>query len=152
MAGVLPRGTRPFALGDDRMNPRLTAWEDKLYDLLREIDAILEDKYGHKWPLHPSRPARGIAANPQYDGLFRITASFTAGYGSELGAGYVFRVEVVTLSQVPADVREVIEIEAAELLRRGLPTKFPGRQLSVERDGRVFKIFGDLSIHDTSGE
>ena len=134
------------------MDPRLTAWEDKLYDLLREIDAILEDEYGRKWPLHPSRPARGIAANPQYDGLFRITASFTAGYGSEYGAGYVFRVEIVTLSHVPADVREAIENEAAELLRHGLPVKFPGRQLSVERDGHVFKIFGDLSIHDAPAE
>ena len=134
------------------MDPRLTAWEDKFYDLLREIDAILEDEYGRKWPLHPSRPARGIAANPQYDGLFRITASFTAGYGSEYGAGYVFRVEIVTLSHVPADVREAIENEAAELLRRGLPVKFPGRQLSVERDGHVFKIFGDLSIHDAPAE
>jgi hypothetical protein len=32
------------------------------------------------------------------------------------------------------------------MLRAGLPEAFPGRELSVERDGPVFKIFGDLSI------
>ena len=109
------------------MNPKLARWEAKLNKLLREIDAKLEEKYGHKWPLHPSRPDRGTAANPQYDGLFRLTASFSAGYGSELGPGYVFRVEIVTLSKVPDEVVRQIEEEAADLLREGLPHVFPGR-------------------------
>ena len=128
------------------MNPRLAEWENKLHQLLREIDEKLEDKYGHKWPLHPSRPPRGTAANPQYDGLFRLTASFTAGYGSELGPGYVYRVEIVTLTKIPGYIVEEIEQEAAEMMRDGLPEIFPDRQMAVERDGRVFKIYGDLSF------
>lgn len=128
------------------MNPKLARWESKLHKLLLEIDAELEEKYGHKWPLHPSRPRRGAAANPQYDGLFRLTASFSAGYGSELGPGYVFRVEIVTLSKIPPDVVEQIEEEAADLMRRGLPKVFPGRDMKVGRDGHVYKIYGDLSL------
>ena len=128
------------------MNPKLAKWEDRLYELLRGIDSKLEDKYGARWPLHPARLSRGSAANPQYDGLFRVTASFSAGYGSQHGPGYIFRVEIVTLSEVPADVREVVEAEAAVLLRTALTEAFPGRSMSVDRDGNVYKIFGDLSI------
>lgn len=128
------------------MNPKLAKWEERLHELLREIDVKLEDKYGARWPLHPARQSRGSAANPQYDGLFRITASFSAGYGSKHGAGYIFRVEIVTLSDVPAEVREKIENEAAVLLGDGLSKAFPDRNMSVDRDGNVYKIFGDLSI------
>lgn len=128
------------------MNPMLAKWEERLYELLREIDHKLEDEYGAKWPLHPARMSRGLAANPQYDGLFRITASFSAGYGSRHGPGYIFRVEIVTLSAVPPQVREEIENKAATLLRSALTEAFPGRSMSVDRDGSVYKIFGDLSI------
>jgi len=128
------------------LNPKLAKWETRLHKLVREIDHHLENRYGDVWPLHPSRPKRGVAANPQYDGLFRVTAAFSAGYGSRLGPGYIVQVEIVTLSRVPADIREKIEQEAVDMLRAGLPEAFPGRELSVERDGPVFKIFGDLSI------
>ena len=43
-------------------------------------------------------------------------------------------------------VLEKIEEEAAELLRKELEQRFPGRELHVERDGRIFKIHGDLSL------
>lgn len=129
------------------MNPNLAKWEARLHKLIRKIDHVLEERYGDVWPLHPSRPKRGTAANPQYDGLFRVTAAFSAGYGSRLGPGYIVQVEIVTLSQVSADIREKIEQKAVEMLRAGLPEAFPGRELSVERDGPVFKIFGDLSIN-----
>jgi len=128
------------------MNPKLAKWEERLYEILREIDVKLEDKYGARWPLHPARLRRGAAANPQYDGLFRITASFSAGYGSKHGPGYIFRVEIVTLSEVPVKIKEAIEAEAAVLLEKGLLEAFPGRSMSVDRDGAVYKIFGDLSI------
>ncbi|MGI5867836.1 MAG: hypothetical protein ACOX9C_00120 [Kiritimatiellia bacterium] len=128
------------------MNPKLAQWEAKLHKLLRKIDHHLEDRYGDALPLHPSRPGRGTAANPQYDGLFRVTAAFSAGYGSRLGPGYIFQVEIVTLSQVPSEVREKIEREAADMLRAKLPEAFPDRELFVERDGPVFKIHGDLSL------
>lgn len=128
------------------MNPKLAQWEDRLYKLLRHVDATLEAKYGGRWPLHPARPKRGSTANPQYDGLFRVTAAFSAGYGSKHGPGYVFRVETVTLSKIPPDVLDAIEEEAAELMRKGLPMAFPGREMLIERDGHVYKIFGDLSL------
>ncbi len=128
------------------MHPRLSNWEDKLHAMLHDIDVRLEQKYGDLLPLHPSRPEQGTAANPQYDGLFRLTAPFSAGYGSEQGPGYLFRVEIVTLSKVPAEQLEAIEDEAAAWMREGLARAFPGRRMAVERDGHVYKIFGDLTL------
>lgn len=125
---------------------RLEAFEDTLHGVLSEIDGALEERWGARWPLHPARPPRGTAANPQYDGLFRVTASFSAGFGSALGPGYVFRVELSTLRNVPPEVRAEIEEEAARLLRAGLARAFPGRDLRVDRDGSVYKIHGDLSL------
>lgn len=125
---------------------RLEAFEDTLHGVLSEIDGALEERWGARWPLHPARPPRGTAANPQYDGLFRVTASFSAGFGSALGPGYVFRVELSTLRNVPPEVRAEIEEEAVRLLRAGLARAFPGRDLRVDRDGSVYKIHGDLSL------
>ncbi len=125
---------------------RLEAFEDTLHGVLSEIDGALEESWGSRWPLHPARPPRGAAANPQYDGLFRVTASFTAGYGSTWGPGYLFRVEFSTLSPIPANARAEIEEAAVALLREGLARAFPGRDLRVDRDGAVYKIHGDLSL------
>ena len=124
----------------------LEAFEDKLHGVLSEIDGALEERFGSRWPLHPARPPRGAAANPQYDGLFRVTASFTAGYGSRFGPGYVFRVEASTLASVPESGREAIEEAAVALLREGLARAFPGRDLRVDRDVAGYKIHGDLSL------
>lgn len=128
------------------MNSKLAKWEAQLYKILHAIDVHLEAKYGDMLPLHPSRPGQGTAANPQYDGLFRLTASFSAGYGSELGAGYIFRVEIVTLSKIPPAQREAIEDEAADLMRQGLERVFPDQHMAVDRDGSVYKIYGDLTL------
>lgn len=124
----------------------LEQFEDKLHGVLSEIDGALEERFGSRWPLHPARPPRGAAANPQYDGLFRVTASFTAGYGSKFGPGYVFRVEASTLASVPESEREAIEEAAVALLREGLARAFPGRDLRVDRDVAGYKIHGDLSL------
>jgi hypothetical protein len=124
----------------------LEDFEDRLHGVLSEIDGALEERFGSQWPLHPARPPRGAAANPQYDGLFRVTASFTAGYGSKFGPGYVFRVEASTLASVPESEREAIEEAAVALLREGLARAFPGRDLRVDRDVAGYKIHGDLSL------
>ena len=124
----------------------LEAFEERLHGVLSEIDGALEERWGARWPLHPARPPRGSAANPQYDGLFRVTAAFSAGFGSRLGPGYLFRVEMSTLAHVPAPEREAIEAEAAALLREGLARAFPGRDLRVDRDVAGYKIHGDLSL------
>ena len=128
------------------MATRLERWEDALQRVLSFVDRTLEERHGSLWPLHPARPPHGTAANPQYDGLFRVTAAFSAGYGSERGPGYLFRVEPVTLASVSPEEQAALEEEAVTLLREGLAREFPGRALRVERDGRSYKIVGDLSL------
>lgn len=124
----------------------LEEFEFALDAVLADVDRALEAKWGGRWPLHPARLAAGEAANPRYDGLFRVTTAFTAGFGSEKGPGYLLRVEPATLEDVPAAEREAIEDEAAALLRDGLAAAFPDRDLRVERDGGPYKILGDLSL------
>lgn len=125
---------------------RLEAWEDALGRVLSSVDRELEERHAGRWTLHPARPFHGTAANPQYDGLFRVTASFTAGYGSELGPGYVLRTEIATLDRVSEADRAAVEEEAVGLVREGLAREFPGRALRVSRDGPTWKIHGDLSL------
>ena len=124
----------------------LEEFESTLDAVLADVDRALEERWAGRWPLHPARPAAGEAANPRYDGIIRVTAAFTAGYGSEKGPGYLLRVEPATLENVPAADREALEDEAAALVRDGLAAAFPGRDLRVARDGGPYKIFGDLSL------
>lgn len=121
-------------------------FERTLKALFDSVDDYLEEKYGARYPLHPSRAKRGGTANKAHDGLFNVGATFTAGYGSRYGRGYVVQVDMVTLAEVPRDVRELIAEEAADLVNEKLPYYFPGRELRVVRDGNVFKIYGDLSL------
>lgn len=127
-------------------HPKAIAWEDRLKRVFDAIDDRLEDRYGHLFPLHPARPARGRTANRESDGLFDVGAAFSAGFGSKIGRGYVVEIRMATLSHVPAPVREDIEREVVRLLKAGLANEFPGRKLRVSRDGNVYKIHGDLSL------
>ena len=119
-------------------------WESRLKRVFDHVDDVLEEKWGRKYPLHPARAARGTTASKAHDGLFNIGASFSAGYGSKRGAGYVLEVRMVTLTRVPQYIRDQIEEEAVQLLREQLAREFPDRQLKVQRDGIVYKIHGDL--------
>ncbi|MBL7076028.1 MAG: hypothetical protein ISS31_01025 [Kiritimatiellae bacterium] len=127
-------------------HPKALKWERKLKEVFRRIDQRLEDEYGDRYPLHPARPKEGATANPAYDGLFNIGASFSGGFGSEHGAGYVVNVQMATLERVDDDVREEIEQRVAQALEAELPKTFPHRHLRVSRDGHTFKIHGDLSL------
>ncbi len=127
-------------------DPRVTAWESKLEELFDEIDQIMEERYGDKYPLHPSRPEKGVTSRPSADGLFDLGAAFSAGFGSVHGRGYVISIRLSTLARVPPDVMERIEQEILELLEAKLPKAFPCRDLRIERDGHSFKIVGDLSF------
>ena len=127
-------------------NPRVEHWEEKLDTLLRRVDEKLEREYGDFAPRHPARPARGKTANPQNDGLFRITATFTPGFGSRLGKGYIVTLEPVTLVDIPQDQWLEIEREACQMIDAGLEDVLPGRNLKLRRDGTVWKITGDLSL------
>lgn len=127
-------------------HPRLRQWEDKLRSLLNQIDVELEQEYGDAFPLHPSRPPHGATHDPKYSGLFQVGASFSAGFGSRQGRGYVIQLHMATLSSVPETYRAAIEAHIADKLRQRLPQAFPGRVLRVEQDGNRYKIIGDLSL------
>ena len=125
---------------------KLLEWEKKLTAMFNEVDDYLEDKYGGRYLLHPARPLRGTTSNKAHDGLFNVGAAFSTGLGSDFGPGYVIEVRMVTLEQVPVELRENILQEVVELVRRYLPRYFPDKKLDVALDGDVYKIFGDLKL------
>ena len=125
---------------------RVIAWEKRLKQVFDKIDDSLERRYGHLYPLHPARARRGTTSNKAHDGLFNVGAAFSAGFGSKHGRGYVVRIRMVTLARVPPRMRGMIEREVVRMLRRELAKAFPKRQLKVSRDGRIYKIHGDLSL------
>ena len=127
-------------------HPRLAEWERRVKAMFDEIDDWLEDKYGGRYPLHPSRPRRGSTSNREADGLFNVGADFSAGYGSSLGRGYTVRVRMATLDNIPDKVRTEIEGDVEHLVRLKLPGAFPNRALRLERDGALLKITGDFSL------
>lgn len=126
--------------------PHLREWEDRLEAVLARIDVHLEEKYGDEFRRHPARPAHGTTANPAYSGLFDIGTNFTLGYGSEKGEGYVLKIRLASLERIPEDFREQIEDEVVDMLQEELPGAFPDRELTVSRDGTVYKIHGDLGL------
>ncbi len=125
-------------------------FETRLKQLFDRIDDELEDRWGETYPLHPSRPRRGQAVNKELDGLFNIGASFSAGYGSEHGRGYVIEVRLVTLSTIEESVWEEIRKYCSRRITELLPEYFPRRDLELVQEGNTFKITGDLSLsrHD----
>ena len=127
-------------------HPRLQQFDNRLKELFDEVDDYLEQQYGEDYPLHPARARAGKTANKEHSGLFTVGASFSAGYGSEHGRGYVVEVEIVTLADIPDEVEEEIDEAAARKVRELLPRYFPDRRLELVRDGRLFKISGDLSL------
>ena len=130
-------------------HPKTIQWEKKLRRVMDEIDRQLEGKYGHLYPLHPARARKKRSGDPQADGLFRLSSPFSAGFGSDHGPGYIVKVELITLSDVPRGVRSRIEQEAAALLEDRLRKAFPRNHLEVKRDnGGVYRISGDLGLGD----
>ncbi|GAB4283918.1 MAG: hypothetical protein Kow0029_30290 [Candidatus Rifleibacteriota bacterium] len=128
-------------------NPLLEKWEDKLQNIFNKIDDILEQRYGHLYPLRPNRPAHKKGVTSDADGLFDLGVSFTPGFGSQFGPGYVFRVKLATLNRVPKEMQKKLEDEVVDLLQKELPKEFPGKELRVARDGVVYKIYGDLDLN-----
>ena len=129
-------------------HPKMIEFDDRMKKLFDEVDNYIEDIYGGRYSLHPTRPARGQTSNPEADGLFNTGANFTPGYGSETGRGYLIDVSMSTLDKVDEDVRREIYAAAAEKVKELLPVHFPGRELAVRRDGNHFKIQGDFSLGD----
>ncbi len=127
-------------------HPKTVEWDERLKAMLDEVDHALEDRYGGHWRLRRNRPARGETANPEADGLFYVGAVFTPGFGSRLGRGYLIDLSLATDEELPDGKREEIEAYALALLRKLLPERFPERSLQVERDGRLYKIHGELGL------
>ena len=125
---------------------KAVAWEERLKLVFDSIDHQLEEEYGSRYSLHPARKPCGGTSNPEADGLFNVGASFSPGFGSHHGPGYVVEVQMATLERVSNKVREEIEERAVTLLREGLKTAFPDRTLDVSRDGNIYKIHGDLKL------
>ncbi len=130
-------------------HPLAEKWEARLEAVLQDVDHELEERFGTLYDLHPARPEHGEAANRRYDGLFRITANFTAGFGSESGPGYVLEIGLSTLERVSDKDRQAIEAAAVGLIRDRLPGAFPGRDLRLIREGTVWKLVGDLSLQSS---
>lgn len=128
------------------MDPRRDAFEQQLGVLCTKTDNFLEDNFGSYYPLHPNRLSRGSAANPSFDGLFATTFSFTLGYGSTYGRGYVVRVEIRTLKSVNSNIRKEIDDAAFDFIKKNLGVVFPERKLEIVRDGNIMKITGDFSL------
>jgi hypothetical protein len=121
-------------------------WELRLKDVFDEIDAILEDEYGDRFTLHPNRPAEGKTSNPEMDGLFNVGASFSAGFGSRLGPGYVVDIRMSTLSKKPKELKLELRDRVKGLLEERLPAAFPGKNLEVHVERKHLRIIGDLSL------
>lgn len=129
-------------------HPHLVKWEKQLKSVLDDIDMLLEDRYGDTYDLHPARRKHGSTSNRSHDGLFDIRGDFTLGLGSKSGKGYIVDIDLKTLENVPAEAIENIENEVVYELNHRLPHAFPGRELTVSRDGNLIKITGDLSLGD----
>ena len=127
-------------------HPKIIEWEKKLKEVFDEIDDYLEDTYGDRYTLHPSRAWRDTTSNKASDGLFNVGASFTTGYGSKHGRGYAVEIDMVTLEHVPLEVEGQIEQDVINKLRLKLPNYFPGKNLEVNKDGRAIKIYGELVL------
>lgn len=121
-------------------------WELKLKSVFDEIDRELETRYGHQFPLHPNRPGEGVTTNPEMDGLFNVGASFSAGFGSKLGPGYVVDIRMSTLSRIPRNLKLELRKEVKSLLEQKLPHAFPGKSLEVHEEHKHLRIIGDLSL------
>lgn len=128
------------------MHPKQQALEDQLRRMCDALDNHLEDMFGNRYPLHPNRLERGQAASVAYDGLFSTGTQFTMGYGSVSGRGYIVDIDICTLERVRPEDKETIEAEATGYLRRIIPLYLPDRNLSLVKDGRVWKLVGDFSL------
>lgn len=134
------------ALDGKMLSPQSREWDRLLKKIFDEVDDYLEDTYGGLFPLHPNRMKRGKTSNKEMDGLINIGASFSAGYGSEFGRGYVIDIHLSTLVEVDNETMNSIETNAIKMIKKLIPVYFPNRKLEIKKDGSVYKLCGDLSL------
>jgi hypothetical protein len=122
------------------------AWEKRLKGMFDQIDIALEEEYGDRFTLHPVRSRHGQTSSRSMDGLFNVGASFSTGFGSKFGAGYVVDIRLSTLERVPAEVKRELRGRVQTMLVELLPVTFPGKTLHVDQERRHLRIHGDLSL------
>ena len=122
------------------------AWEKRLKIVFDEIDDELERQYGDLYSLHPARAQEGTTSNPEMDGLFNVGASYSAGFGSQYGPGYVVDIRLSTLKKIPRSLKHELRNIVQEMLIEKLPSLFPGKELFVDKERRHLRIHGDLSL------
>lgn len=125
---------------------QLEKWEERLLQMMDEVDAIMEQKYCCKFKLKPNRLPHKTGITRDSDGLFDLGISFSAGLTSKYGPGYVFQVRIATSDQISAELQNQIEEEILSLVKTKLPKYFPGLDINVAKEGKTFRIYGDLSL------
>jgi hypothetical protein len=121
-------------------------WEKRLKAVFDEIDIELEIAYGDRYALHPARPEHGATSSREMDGLFNVGASYSAGFGSRFGPGYVVDIRLSTLQRIPKDLKLKLRDLVQTLLIDKLPAAFPGKELQVDKERNHLRIHGDLSL------
>ena len=121
-------------------------WEKKLQGVFEQIDIALEEEFRGRFMLHPARAEHGSTSNREMDGLFNVGASYSAGFGSRFGAGYVVDIRVSTLQRVPLPFKKELREQVQAMLSERLPIAFPGKNLTVSKELRHLRIHGDLSF------
>ncbi|AAC66488.1 hypothetical protein LRB59_03565 [Borreliella burgdorferi] len=121
---------------------KFNEFENVLFHICLDVDFVLENEFGNSYDIHPNRPFRGKAANGLLDGLFSVTTTFTSGYGSRFGRGYLIIIEILTLNFVDDEFWDKINKRGIEIFREGLKNKFPSKNLDIVLDGNVYKIIG----------
>jgi hypothetical protein len=125
---------------------RTIEWEGKLKRVFDEIDAGLEQRYAGRFNLQPNRSSKGTTSNPEMDGLFNVGASYSAGFGSQFGPGYVVEIRLSTLQRIPRELKQELREQVKVLLMEKLPAAFPGKTLRVDTEQGHLRIHGDLSL------
>ncbi len=121
-------------------------WELRLKAVFDEIDHELETEFGGRFELHPARPAVGATSSPEMDGLFNVGASYSAGFGSRFGPGYVVDIRLSTLERIPRELKHTLRDKVQAMLAEKLPAAFPGKNLQIDQEHNHLRIHGDLSL------
>ncbi len=129
------------------MDPRQEKLEEQFAELEKGIDGHLEDMFGDRLSLHPSRMPRGKGSNPIYDGLFSATIVFSMGYGTQYGRGYIVNVGVSTLDMIDPELKDQIMNEAFHYTSEHYMDYLPDRKIQVVRDMGLIKLIGDFSLN-----
>ena len=121
-------------------------WEQRLKNVFDQIDIELEAVYGDRFDLHPSRPEHGTTSSREMDGLFNVGASYSAGFGSRFGPGYVVDIRLSTLQRIPKELKAELRDKVQTMLTAKLPEEFPGKKLHIDPERKHLRIHGDLSL------